>query len=139
MPSTLVAKPALSGQVEKVDPIDSIDPLRSKVNKCVLWIVDQHTRWDEATPLTSLKDKVTCEVSLSSISKTGKTNIITSDNKTNFKTNLTKKGSGGCKTNEICFGSKTRKNHSVSQIGIIQQSLGSRYCCTNYVKRHFII
>ncbi|GBL91356.1 hypothetical protein AVEN_203504-1 [Araneus ventricosus] len=81
MPSTPVAKPELSGQVGKADPIDLIDPLRSKVDKCVLWMVDQHTRWGETTPMTSLKDKVTCEALLSNISNTGKSNVIMSDKK----------------------------------------------------------
>ncbi|GBM08403.1 hypothetical protein AVEN_108394-1 [Araneus ventricosus] len=67
VPSTPVAEPELSGQVGKIDLVGLIDPLT-----CVLWIVDQHTRWGETTPLTSLKDQVTCEVSLSIFSKTGK-------------------------------------------------------------------
>ncbi|GBM69362.1 hypothetical protein AVEN_272180-1 [Araneus ventricosus] len=50
------------------------------VDKCALWMFDQNTRWGATTPLTSLKDKVTCEASLSNISKTGKKNVIMSDN-----------------------------------------------------------
>ncbi|GBN25098.1 hypothetical protein AVEN_147192-1, partial [Araneus ventricosus] len=61
---------------------------------------DSNVFVSENTPLACLKDKVICEASLSNISKTGKTNVITSNNKTNvftsdnntnFKTNLTQR------------------------------------------------
>ncbi|GBO14367.1 hypothetical protein AVEN_260837-1 [Araneus ventricosus] len=89
--STPVSKSELSWQMGKADSINSIDPLRSKVDKCVLWIVDQHTRWGDTTPMATLKDQVTYEASLSNMSKTGKTNVIVSDNRVNFKNNLTER------------------------------------------------
>ncbi|GFW98432.1 retrovirus-related Pol polyprotein from transposon opus [Trichonephila clavipes] len=44
-----------------MDLIGPIDPPSSKGHKYILCLVDQHTRWGEAVPLTSLSAKVTCE------------------------------------------------------------------------------
>ncbi|GFW46404.1 retrovirus-related Pol polyprotein from transposon 17.6 [Trichonephila clavipes] len=66
----------------------SIDP--PKGHKYILCLVDQHTRWGEAVPLTSLSAKVTCEALLSIFSRTGIPNVVASDNGTNFAADLTK-------------------------------------------------
>ncbi|GFU53890.1 RT_RNaseH_2 domain-containing protein [Trichonephila clavipes] len=44
-----------------MDLIGPIDPPSSKGHKYILCLVDQHTRWGEAVPLTSLSAKVACE------------------------------------------------------------------------------
>ncbi|GBO13313.1 hypothetical protein AVEN_163388-1 [Araneus ventricosus] len=54
-------------------------------------MVYQHTRWGDTTPMATLKDQVTCEAFFSNMSKTGKTNVIVSDNRVNFKNNLTER------------------------------------------------
>ncbi|GFX05207.1 retrovirus-related Pol polyprotein from transposon opus [Trichonephila clavipes] len=59
--STPVARPELPFEVENMDLIGPIDPPSSKGHKYILCLVDQHTRWGEAVPLTSLSAKVTCE------------------------------------------------------------------------------
>ncbi|GFV77215.1 retrovirus-related Pol polyprotein from transposon opus [Trichonephila clavipes] len=60
-PITPVARPELPFQVVNMDLIGPIDPPSSKGHKYILCLVDQHTRWGEAVPLTSLSAKVTCE------------------------------------------------------------------------------
>ncbi|GFT87373.1 retrovirus-related Pol polyprotein from transposon opus [Trichonephila clavipes] len=69
-PITPVARPELPFQVVNMDLIGPIDPPSSKGHKYILSLVDQHTRWGEAVPLTSLSAKVTCEALLSIFSKT---------------------------------------------------------------------
>ncbi|GBN64760.1 hypothetical protein AVEN_99713-1 [Araneus ventricosus] len=44
-------------KVVNIDLIGPIDPPRSKENKYILCLVDQHTRWGEAVPLNSLSAK----------------------------------------------------------------------------------
>ncbi|GFX95428.1 retrovirus-related Pol polyprotein from transposon opus [Trichonephila clavipes] len=73
-----------------MDLIGPIDPPSSKGHKYILCLVDQHTRWGEAVPLTSLSAKVTCEALLSIFSRTGIPNVFASDNGTNFAAELTK-------------------------------------------------
>ncbi|GFV02668.1 hypothetical protein TNCV_2743411 [Trichonephila clavipes] len=73
-----------------MDLIGPIDPPSSKGHKYILCLVDQHTRWGEAVPLTSLIAKVTCEALLSIFSRTGIPNVVASDNGTNFAAELTK-------------------------------------------------
>ncbi|GFW04357.1 RT_RNaseH domain-containing protein [Trichonephila clavipes] len=46
-----------------MDLIGPIDPPSSKEHKYILCLVDQHTRWGEAVPLTSLSAKVHCDAS----------------------------------------------------------------------------
>ncbi|GFT86684.1 pro-Pol polyprotein [Trichonephila clavipes] len=53
-----------------MDLIGPIDPPSLKGHKYILRRVDQHTRWGEAVPLTSLSAKVTCEAWLSIFSRT---------------------------------------------------------------------
>ncbi|GFX79583.1 retrovirus-related Pol polyprotein from transposon 412 [Trichonephila clavipes] len=89
-PITPVARPELPFQVVNMDLIGPIDPPSSKGHKYILCLVDQHTRWGEAVPLTSLSAKVTCEALLSIFSRTGIPNVVTSDNGTNFAAELTK-------------------------------------------------
>ncbi|GFS66274.1 retrovirus-related Pol polyprotein from transposon opus [Trichonephila clavipes] len=60
-PITPVARPELPFEVVNMDLIGPIDPPSSKGHKYILCLVDQHTRWGEAVPLTSLSAKVTCE------------------------------------------------------------------------------
>ncbi|GFX12248.1 retrovirus-related Pol polyprotein from transposon opus [Trichonephila clavipes] len=60
-PITPVARPELPFQVVNMDLIGPIDPPSSKGHKYILCLVDQHTRWGEAVPLTSLSAKVACE------------------------------------------------------------------------------
>ncbi|GFX81824.1 retrovirus-related Pol polyprotein from transposon opus [Trichonephila clavipes] len=57
-PITTVAKPELPFQVVNTDLIGPIDPPSSKGHTYILCLVDQHTRWGEAMPVTSLKAKV---------------------------------------------------------------------------------
>ncbi|XP_055944323.1 uncharacterized protein LOC129975294 [Argiope bruennichi] len=89
-PITPVVRPELPFQVVNVDLIGPIDPPSAKGHKYILCLVDQHTRWGEAIPLTSLNAKATCEALLSIFSRTGIPNVIASDNGTNFTAELTK-------------------------------------------------
>ncbi|GFU84646.1 retrovirus-related Pol polyprotein from transposon opus [Trichonephila clavipes] len=89
-PITPVARPELPFQGVNMDLIGPIDPPSSKGRKYILCLVDQHTRWGEAVPLTSLSAKVTCEALLSIFSRTGIPNVVASDNGTNFVAELTK-------------------------------------------------
>ncbi|GFT89727.1 retrovirus-related Pol polyprotein from transposon opus [Trichonephila clavipes] len=68
--STPVARPELLFEVRNMDLIGPIDPPSLKGHKYILCLVDQHTRWGEASPVTSLSAKVTCEALLSIFSKT---------------------------------------------------------------------
>ncbi|GFX29008.1 retrovirus-related Pol polyprotein from transposon opus [Trichonephila clavipes] len=56
--STPVARPELPFEVGNMDLIGPIDPPSLKGHKYILRQVDQHTRWGEAVPLTSLSAKV---------------------------------------------------------------------------------
>ncbi|GFT48050.1 retrovirus-related Pol polyprotein from transposon opus [Trichonephila clavipes] len=56
--STPVARPELPFEVGNMDLIGPIDPPSLKGHKYILRLVDQHTRWGEAVPLTSLSAKV---------------------------------------------------------------------------------
>ncbi|GFW61893.1 retrovirus-related Pol polyprotein from transposon opus [Trichonephila clavipes] len=56
--STPVATPELPFEVGNMDLIGPIDPPSLKGHKYILRLVDQHTRWGEAVPLTSLSAKV---------------------------------------------------------------------------------
>ncbi|GFV43485.1 retrovirus-related Pol polyprotein from transposon opus [Trichonephila clavipes] len=58
---TRSARPELPFHVVNMDLIGPIDPPSSKGHKFILCLVDQHTRWGEAVPLTSLSAKVACE------------------------------------------------------------------------------
>ncbi|GFW85309.1 retrovirus-related Pol polyprotein from transposon opus [Trichonephila clavipes] len=69
--STPVARPELPFEVGNMDLIGPIDPPSLKGHKYILCLVDQHTRWGEAVPLTSLSAKVTCEAWLNIFSRTG--------------------------------------------------------------------
>ncbi|GFV96668.1 retrovirus-related Pol polyprotein from transposon opus [Trichonephila clavipes] len=68
--STHVARPELPFEVGNMDLIGPIDPPSLKGHKYILRLVDQHTRWGEAVPLTSLSAKVTCEAWLNIFSRT---------------------------------------------------------------------
>ncbi|GFW74304.1 retrovirus-related Pol polyprotein from transposon opus [Trichonephila clavipes] len=69
-PITPVARPELPFQVVNMDLIGPIDPPGSKRHKYILCLVDQHIRWGEAVPLTSLSAKETCEALLNIFSRT---------------------------------------------------------------------
>ncbi|GFY36667.1 retrovirus-related Pol polyprotein from transposon opus [Trichonephila clavipes] len=56
--STPVARPELPFEVGNMDLIGTIDPPSLKGHKYILRLVDQHTRWGEAVPLTILSAKV---------------------------------------------------------------------------------
>ncbi|GFV53369.1 retrovirus-related Pol polyprotein from transposon opus [Trichonephila clavipes] len=56
--STPVARPELPFEVGNMDLIGPIDPPSLKGHKYILRLVDQHTRWGEAVPLTSLNAKL---------------------------------------------------------------------------------
>ncbi|GFQ84043.1 retrovirus-related Pol polyprotein from transposon 17.6 [Trichonephila clavata] len=56
-PITPVARPELPFQVVNMDQIGPIDPPSTKGHKYILCLVDQHTRWGEAMPLTCLNVK----------------------------------------------------------------------------------
>ncbi|GFW50884.1 retrovirus-related Pol polyprotein from transposon opus [Trichonephila clavipes] len=68
--STPVSRPELPFEVGNMDLIGPIDPPSLKGHKYILCLVDQHTRWGEAVPLTSLSAKVTCEAWLNIFSRT---------------------------------------------------------------------
>ncbi|GFX50882.1 retrovirus-related Pol polyprotein from transposon opus [Trichonephila clavipes] len=68
--STPVARPELPFEVGNMEMIGPIDPPSLKGHKYILRLVDQHTRWGEAVPLTSLSAKVTCEAWLNIFSRT---------------------------------------------------------------------
>ncbi|GFX25642.1 retrovirus-related Pol polyprotein from transposon opus [Trichonephila clavipes] len=70
-PITPVARPELPFQVVNMDLIGPIDPPSSKGHTYILCLVDQHTRWGEARPVTSLSAKVTREALLKIFSRTG--------------------------------------------------------------------
>ncbi|XP_055931869.1 uncharacterized protein LOC129962156 [Argiope bruennichi] len=89
VPITPVARPELPFQVVNIDIIGPIDPPSAKGHRYILCLVDQHTRWAEAVPLTSLTSKATCEALLTIFMRTGVPNIIASDNGTNFNASLT--------------------------------------------------
>ncbi|GBN66324.1 Gag-Pol polyprotein [Araneus ventricosus] len=89
VPITPVARPELPFQVVSIDIIGPIDPPSAKGHKYVLCLLDQHTRWAEALPLTSLTAKATCEALLTIFMRTGVPNVIASDNGTNFNASLT--------------------------------------------------
>ncbi|GFW86265.1 retrovirus-related Pol polyprotein from transposon opus [Trichonephila clavipes] len=69
-PITPVARPELPIQVVNMDLIGPIHLPSSKGHKYILCLVDQHTRWGEAVPLTSLSAKVTREALLNIFSRT---------------------------------------------------------------------
>ncbi|GFX65661.1 retrovirus-related Pol polyprotein from transposon opus [Trichonephila clavipes] len=56
-PITPVARSELPFQVVNMDLIGPIDPPSSKGHTYILCLVDQHTRWGEARPVTSLSAK----------------------------------------------------------------------------------
>ncbi|GFY22907.1 retrovirus-related Pol polyprotein from transposon opus [Trichonephila clavipes] len=68
---TPVARSELPFQVVNMDLIGPIDPPSSKGHTYILCLVDQHTRWGEARPVTSLSAKVTREALLKIFSRTG--------------------------------------------------------------------
>ncbi|GFW84936.1 retrovirus-related Pol polyprotein from transposon opus [Trichonephila clavipes] len=70
-PITPVARSELPFQVVNMDLIGPIDPPSSKEHTHILCLVDQHTRWGEARPVTSLSAKVTREALLKIFSRTG--------------------------------------------------------------------
>ncbi|GFX42295.1 dyslexia-associated protein KIAA0319-like protein [Trichonephila clavipes] len=68
--NTPVARPELPFEVGNMDLIGPIDLPSLKGHKYILCLVDLHTRWGEAVPLTSLSAKVTCEAWLNIFSRT---------------------------------------------------------------------
>ncbi|GFU76346.1 retrovirus-related Pol polyprotein from transposon opus [Trichonephila clavipes] len=66
-----VARSELPFQVVNMDLIGPIDPPSSKGHTYILCLVDQHTRWGEARPVTSLSAKVTREALLKIFLRTG--------------------------------------------------------------------
>ncbi|GFX76750.1 retrovirus-related Pol polyprotein from transposon opus [Trichonephila clavipes] len=70
-PITPVARSELPFQVVNMNLIGPIDPQSSKGHTYLLCLVDQHTRWGEARPVTSLSAKVTREALLKIFSRTG--------------------------------------------------------------------
>ncbi|GFX22355.1 retrovirus-related Pol polyprotein from transposon opus [Trichonephila clavipes] len=70
-PITPVARSELPFQVVNMVLIGPIDPPSSKGHTYILCLVDQHTRWGEARPVTSLSAKVTREALLKIFSRTG--------------------------------------------------------------------
>ncbi|GFV64000.1 retrovirus-related Pol polyprotein from transposon opus [Trichonephila clavipes] len=69
-PITPVTRSELPFQVVNMDLIGPIDPPSSKGHKYILCLVDQHTRWGEAVPSTSLSAKLTREDLLNIFSRT---------------------------------------------------------------------
>lgn len=89
-PISPVARPELPFQIVNIDIIGPIEPASLGRYKYVLCLVDQHTRWAEAVPLTSLSAKTTCEALLTIFMRTGVPAVIASDNGTNFNSQLTR-------------------------------------------------
>ncbi|GFX60194.1 retrovirus-related Pol polyprotein from transposon opus [Trichonephila clavipes] len=69
--STPVARPELPFEVGNMDLIGPIDPPSSKGHKYILRLVDQHTRWGEAVPLTSLSAKPSSRKSYREVGESG--------------------------------------------------------------------
>ncbi|GFU98770.1 retrovirus-related Pol polyprotein from transposon opus [Trichonephila clavipes] len=69
--STPGARSELPFQVVNMDLIGPNDPPSSKGHTYILCLVDQHTRWGEARPVTSFSAKVTREALLKIFSRTG--------------------------------------------------------------------
>ncbi|GFW47547.1 retrovirus-related Pol polyprotein from transposon opus [Trichonephila clavipes] len=69
-PITPVSRSELPFQVVNMDLIGPIDPPSSKGHTYILCLVDQHFRWGEARPVTSLSAKVTREALLKIFSRT---------------------------------------------------------------------
>ncbi|GBN61457.1 Pro-Pol polyprotein [Araneus ventricosus] len=86
---TPVARPELPFQVVNIDIIGPIYHPSAKGHRYVLCLLDQHTRWAEALPLTSSTAKSTCEALLTIVMSTGIPNVIAFDNETNFNASLT--------------------------------------------------
>ncbi|GFS72607.1 retrovirus-related Pol polyprotein from transposon opus [Trichonephila clavipes] len=70
-PITPVARSELPFQVVNMDLIGPIDPPSSKGHTYILCLVNQHTRWGEARPVTNLSAKVTREALLNIFLRTG--------------------------------------------------------------------
>ncbi|GBN27767.1 hypothetical protein AVEN_31074-1 [Araneus ventricosus] len=90
-------------------------------------MVYQHTRWDDTTPMATLKDQVTCEASLSNMSKTGKTNVIVSDNRVNFKNNLTERVQRAAKQGNTTSHHKLESSNKVWDPGNFQGTSTTGY------------
>jgi hypothetical protein len=76
-------------QIVNIDLIGPIDPASEIGRKYILWLVDQHTRWAETFPLGSLNAKSTYEAFLNLFTRTGITDVIASDEGTNFNAKVT--------------------------------------------------
>ncbi|GFV98519.1 retrovirus-related Pol polyprotein from transposon 412 [Trichonephila clavipes] len=88
-PITPIVRPELPFVIVNIDVIGPIQPPSGRGHKYVLCMMDQHTRWPEAVPLTSLTAKNACDSLLQIFSRTGIPSISASDQGTNFKSALT--------------------------------------------------
>ncbi|GFT66009.1 transposon Ty3-I Gag-Pol polyprotein [Trichonephila clavipes] len=60
-PITPIVRPELPFEIVNIDVIGPIQPPSGRGHKCVLCMMDQHTRWPEAVPLRSLTAKNACD------------------------------------------------------------------------------
>ena len=84
-----VTRTSLPFQVLNVDLIGQFLTPSFKESRCILFMVDQHTRWAEEVSLTSLITQAICDVLLSIFIRVGVPSNIASDNVTNFNSVLT--------------------------------------------------
>lgn len=90
IPITPITRPKLPFQVVNIDIIGPIEPKSSRGHQYVICLIDQHSRWPEAIPLSALTAKATCTALLEIFCRTGIPDTIVMDNATNFTSCLTK-------------------------------------------------
>ncbi|XP_077541120.1 uncharacterized protein LOC144153344 [Haemaphysalis longicornis] len=89
VPIVLLTRPGHPFQVVNVDIIGPLDVPSGRGHKYALCLVDLCTRWPEVVYLRSLTAKATCEALLTIFSRTGISELICSDQGTNFTSQLT--------------------------------------------------
>ena len=77
-----MARFELPFKVIHADLIGPIEPSSAQGHHYMLRVIDQHSRWPEAIPISSLSAKATCNAFLQIFVRTGILQIITMDNGT---------------------------------------------------------
>jgi len=88
IPIQLVKTPICFGDMFCADLIGPLQPESSAGHKYVLCLVDAATAWPELAPLKSLSAKELCEQLVLIWTRTGVPKILTTDNATNFTSQL---------------------------------------------------
>ncbi|GFX96308.1 retrovirus-related Pol polyprotein from transposon opus [Trichonephila clavipes] len=104
--STPVARPEMPFEVGNMDLIGPIDPSSLKGHKYILRLVDQHTRWGEAVPVTSLSAKLPAPGNRSNERRYREKDLATTERRkvgTGEKRVTKKPGSGKVDTAERCI------------------------------------